>query len=496
MNFKEYARSVMSEDGIKGVTPDDRKGQRERKTRDHTKEPSIFDAKFDTKKNSGILNVLAGKFAKFFKSEMAGESGKVSNIAKKIQALGLNDHRKGGRSMAMFYLRVLNDILFDGNGNRYDMGDETDAYESKSRLQEISPAYPVMFLLGNDLMHGREPANTGVHSLVDAMADLASKIGVDKAQDLYKNKANLSRSYFKTKIDNDHLQGIFTDYYNKSNKGKLTDGDIIGIAPKEYQSSYHGDEAQGDDKEGSDGSDIASALPDEIKSNPVLSKLATELISASKDSRGTKREPGFRNAVKSHDAIAMNYVRKYLDDPKTIDGIFGVLRKYGKGNPSIFNAKDKNGDIMTTVMDKHGSGAVAQLVKKYKIDFDMSKLKALSQASSNTPNSSEAGSTLNKLKGSGVKANSAQMAPDEIKALKTELQSMESSRRLGPVMKKYAGKKLSVADAKDLEAFGAKLAQAASYPFPAGNFNGRLAAMTEGYQYTTFIENFEYSLED
>lgn len=379
MDFKEFVR--MQEAGedrtqLKGVKPSDDTGTRTRKERTAT--PSIFDAKFDTSKNNKLINSLAGKFARFFKDLKSGKSGKTSNVAQNIEALGLDDHRKGGRAMALLYLRLLNDILHSKEGQRYDLGDKSEMGEVKSRLQELSPIYPTVFMMGRDLMKGDTPDVQGTHVLVKAMSDLADRLGVDTALDLYKSKDEIDQNFYKefrSGIDNKKLQDIFNDYFISASKDDLTDGDIIGLTKDEFVSAYYGDETPDVEDE----PEQVDELPAEIDS-PRLKALAQSLISTAKDVRGKEGDSGFRTAVPEHDAIAMKFAREFIPekDPELIDKMFFVLNKYGKGDPSIFNAKDKEGDLMSMVLDTFGEDVVSNLIKKYNIDYNPARLKAMS----------------------------------------------------------------------------------------------------------------------
>lgn len=379
MDFKEFVH--MHEAGedrsqLKGVKPSDEAGARTRKERTAT--PSIFDAKFDTSKNNKLINSLAGKFSRFFKGLLESKSGRTSQIAKDIKKLGLDDHRKGGRAMALLYLRLLNDILHSAEGQRYDLGDKSEMGEVKSRLQELSPIYPTVFMMGRDLMKGTTPDIDGVYVFVKALSDLADRLGLDTALDLYNSKDKLDQSFYKafrSGIDNEKLQDIFNDYFIKASKDSLSDGDIIGLSGEEFTQAYYGDETPDVAEE----PERVEELPAEIADEPRLKALAQMLISTAKEARGEERG-GFRTAVKEHDKIAMKFVNELVPtkNPELVDKMFFVLNKYGKGDPSIFNAKDETGDIMTKVYDVFGEEFLSKLIKKYNIDYNIDALKGMS----------------------------------------------------------------------------------------------------------------------
>jgi hypothetical protein len=159
---------------------------------------------------------------------------------------------------------------------------------------------------------------------------------------------------------------MFNAYYDKSRGGNFNDGDIIGMDPDEFVSAYYGDETP----------DI-EADPEQstvISDNPRLRALAQMLISTAKDSRG-KDDVGFRNAVREHNKIINRFADELLPDAdaKTIDDMFNIINKYGKGNPSAFHATG----FIDKVTNAMGIDFVSDMIKKYKIDMDANNLKKL-----------------------------------------------------------------------------------------------------------------------
>lgn len=341
MEFKDFVQ--LKEADFEGSKPTDRTGSKERGAR--AGESAMGD-KMKVLENTPFINKIAGQFAKYFKGKKSGSMGDA------IEKLGIDDHRKGAKGLAYLFARAINHTLFDDNGNRYDLSRETEMGEAKSRLQNISPIFSTLFMLGKDIMKDTEPNEAKMSNLINFLASTADELGVDGMIGLYRKGKELEDAgkSFKSQYSNDDFQDTFTDYYKRGLKDNAV-ADILKISPDDFEEVYF----------------ATSEMPKEILDVAPVRNFAHRLIDAAKNTRAKTVKGGFRGGVPEQDKVVTDMANMVAKSkavtPDMMDAIFQAIKLYGLGKPSPL----ENEVLLKTAGEKFGQDFLDSMMKKYSI---------------------------------------------------------------------------------------------------------------------------------
>lgn len=346
MEFKEFVQ--LKEADFKGVKPADKAGSKERGARAGE---AAFGDKMKVLENTPFINKIAGDFAKYFKGKLD------SSIGRDISKLGLDDHRKGAKGLAYLFARAINHALFDEQGNRYDLSRETEMGEAKSRLQNLSPIFSTLFMLGKDIMKGVNPNDAKMQNFVSFLGSASDELGAGDMLGLYRKGKELEDlgKTFKAQFDNEAIQDTFTDYYKRGLKDNAV-ADILKISPDEFEEVYF----------------ATSEMPEEIRKLAPVRAFAHQLIDTAKKTRAKTIKGGFRGGVPEQDKVVTDMAGKIAKSkaisPEIMDAIFNAIKLYGLGNPGPVD----NEAFLSAVEAKFGRDFLDNMIKKYKFEFKKS----------------------------------------------------------------------------------------------------------------------------
>ena len=340
MEFKEFVS--IKEEEFKGVKVKEVKGSRERDDRDGE---SVFSDKVNMLANTPYINKMAGDFGKYFKSM------KDSAMGDDIARLELDSHIKGSKGLAYIFARMLNHILFDSNGNRYDLSRTSDMGESKSKLQNINPLFGSLFMLGKDILAGGKPDEKKMSKFIAGLRDIADTNDTKNVLGLYKMGKELETVQFPNLFTNDQIQDTFKAFHTK---GAGTKGlsSILNVPDEEFEEVYLN----------------ASQMPKEISKYPAVVSFSHRLIKATKATRGDSNKVGFREAIPEQDAVVDSIASQISSskaiDNDMVDAIFHAIKLYGVGDPGPVSRPD----FSEAVISKFGRPFFDAMYDKYDLE--------------------------------------------------------------------------------------------------------------------------------
>ena len=477
MEFKEFVRLQEAENITTGVRATKDSGDT------YKKKSSVFDGKFNPNAHQKLISPLTKKFKEFF-DDMRGNK----NISAVIEKLGLNQD-SGARSLATLYARILEDSMVDRNGNRLALNDPNSAKLFRNRLQtqigeKVSLFFPILFLMGYDLLQGKNARTMDKKGLVNFVKGLQGITNIanlgnpdtdmktvyksvedfDKNLDQYLDSdARLQLKEWEREQVSSRLNGIV----NAAKDGTLPVDNILYLSPEEYNALYFPD------------------AMDSENANPEFMELKKAMFDSIKKAEASDENP-FVRGTETDDIVKKmaKFVFSYPGDDKEdminafVDAIIAGSRGSRVGMPA---------EVINGIADATSADFAREI--KHKVDTIAGDANTLDPEGPKKPGGGESKQTLDKLK--GTQATGDEFSSDDVQSLKDALMDMNSVRSIGSIFKKYANKKITKDVYNNLLSFvNGELTD--KFPnLPIGNITGRLAAMTEGaQQHKTFIESF------
>ena len=354
MNFKEFILLKEEDGDINTLTPKKRTGVASDKGKSSEETNSIKSVVIG---NSDLSRKITVAIKNFF-SEYVQSSGRKL-INKRIDTLKL-DTNSGAKGITKFYIDVLYKMLFDENGNPYDMRDRQHIGTSlKQPLRHLSDFEKDTFYLVNLILRDIKVPYTLIDEYTRVLMIARKSLietgeTVESAHDIYMKKSKNAiitnfRAKFKDSKLMDNLVDDVFEYTNSDNKGDalkstglpidLIADNVMGLSGKKGFEELSDEELIQKDFP-TLSTDVSRAFPHKEK----LMDFATKLVNTFRHSKNNINDRGRSTVINNVNDAVTKSLNNFLDTEKITDNeakmILQILGKYG-GDRGIYAGSNK-----------------------------------------------------------------------------------------------------------------------------------------------------------